>query len=411
MAIGLGGLVLSVVVGTAIGIFMQKGRFCFVHALRDFIAFKDTRVTKGVVSAIGVTMLLWAGVATALGGANWWTSSLSLFGIVGGIIFGVSMTYAGGCASGTLYRAGEGYVQFWITLVFMGVGYIVYSALFPTLSPVKSSLTFSEGFSLFEMGLPPIVMGVIGAGVIVVAYVVLVGREVTESGGGVSGAESAQANMGVFGAGWNSFSQGTKSYISGFFNSEKSFGERMKEPWSAKTAGIGIGFVSIPWFVYLNTIDGYAGSYIAMTGPEVGWLALILNPIVDLQNVSLTGPFGYIAAFYQNNLSMGASNAVVPGAIAPPMLLVASLVFGAFLASLWSGEFDVRMPKKKRVPNAVLGGLGMGVGSRMIPGCNIANIYSGLSMLTMNAVIGTVGMIIGVYIMTHWMYRDIGCEL
>jgi len=41
------------------------------------------------------------------------------------------MTLAGGCASGTLYRAGQGYLQFWLVLLFMFVGYVLFAFAFP----------------------------------------------------------------------------------------------------------------------------------------------------------------------------------------------------------------------------------------------------------------------------------------
>ena len=42
----------TVLIGLGFGILLQKGRFCFTSALRDFIAFKDTRVLKGVIIGI-----------------------------------------------------------------------------------------------------------------------------------------------------------------------------------------------------------------------------------------------------------------------------------------------------------------------------------------------------------------------
>src|SRR2546427_11138415 len=40
------------------------------------------------------------------------------------------MVLAGGCASGTLYRAAQGYLHFWLVLGFTIVGYISFAALF-----------------------------------------------------------------------------------------------------------------------------------------------------------------------------------------------------------------------------------------------------------------------------------------
>ena len=40
-------------------------------------------------------------------------------GILGGIIFGIGMTVAGGCVVGSLWRAGEGQVKLWFAVIGM----------------------------------------------------------------------------------------------------------------------------------------------------------------------------------------------------------------------------------------------------------------------------------------------------
>jgi len=141
----------AVAVGTALGVFFQKGRFCFVHAFRDFFAFKDSCVTKGVFVAVALTMVFWS-FAYHLGYCQgFWTPDWGLTGLFGGFVFGVGMTYAGGCASGTLYRAGRAYAHFWLVLASMGVGYALFTVAFPTLrSTYFEPLTFGEGLTLFE---------------------------------------------------------------------------------------------------------------------------------------------------------------------------------------------------------------------------------------------------------------------
>jgi len=52
-----GYIAISVLVGLSFGIFLQKARFCFVSACRDFFAFKDTRVLKGVLAGVLVMTL------------------------------------------------------------------------------------------------------------------------------------------------------------------------------------------------------------------------------------------------------------------------------------------------------------------------------------------------------------------
>ncbi|MFC6729064.1 YeeE/YedE thiosulfate transporter family protein, partial [Natronoarchaeum mannanilyticum] len=175
-------LLVAAVVGIGLGVFLQKGRFCFVNAFRDFFAYKDSRVTKGVLAATLLTMIFW-GIAYQLGYyQGFWTPRWGLTGLIGGFVFGVGMTYAGGCASGTLYRAGEGYLQFWLTLLFMGVGYVAFTLAFPTLqSAYFAPLTFGEGVSLFAVSpVPPWLLAVGVATLGLLAYATLIGRQASD---------------------------------------------------------------------------------------------------------------------------------------------------------------------------------------------------------------------------------------
>lgn len=110
-----GGFVLF---GLLIGIIMQRTRFCFVRAFREPFMTGDGSAPKAVaialiISLIGFSILKWTDlrdwdVAVSSG---FWLGSL-----LGGIIFGVGMSLSGGCATGSLWRAGEGHVKLWVAL-------------------------------------------------------------------------------------------------------------------------------------------------------------------------------------------------------------------------------------------------------------------------------------------------------
>ena len=105
--------------GLIIGIIMQRTRFCFVRAFREPFMTGDGDATKAVVLAIvvgivGFSILKWTDMKDweAQVSAGFWLGSL-----VGGTIFGIGMSLSGGCASGTLWRAGEGHIKLWVALV------------------------------------------------------------------------------------------------------------------------------------------------------------------------------------------------------------------------------------------------------------------------------------------------------
>lgn len=384
-------LLVAAVVGLGLGIFLQKGRFCFVHAFRDLFAFKDTRVTKGVLAAVVLTMLAWSGLYQLGYYQGFWTPDWGLTGLLGGFVFGVGMTYAGGCASGTLYRAGQGYLHFWLTLLFMGVGYAAFSVAFPTLqSTYFEPLTFGDGASLFTMSfLPAPVVALLASGVIVFAYVTIIGRASTETG--TSRGQAAEFRPVVLATpvvGFRRLLGGTRSYLRGFREIDD-YVAASKRPWDPRTAALGITAVAVIWFSQV--------SIVGVTGPEARWTGYLLHQVgVDAESYEYWGSILFAGE--------GVSVTV-------DMIMIAMVIVGAGIAAFWSGDFSLRMPKRRRVPNAVVGGFLMGSGSRLAPGCNIGNIYSGIASLSIHSFIAAAGIILGVYVMTHWLYREVGCAI
>ena len=105
--------------GLFIGIVMQRTRLCFVRAFREPFMTGDAAATKAValaviISVIGFTILKWTDLRA------WDISVFPVFwfgSLIGGVIFGIGMSLAGGCASSSLVRAGEGQVKLWVALV------------------------------------------------------------------------------------------------------------------------------------------------------------------------------------------------------------------------------------------------------------------------------------------------------
>ncbi|MFW5929605.1 MAG: YeeE/YedE family protein [Halobacteriota archaeon] len=381
-------LLVAAVVGIALGVLFQKGRFCFVHAFRDFFAFKDDRVTKGVFVAVVLTMLFWS-VAFELGyHQGLWTPAWGLTGVVGGFVFGVGMTYAGGCASGTLYRAGQGYLHFWLVLVSMGAGYALFTVLYPTLkSTYFEPLTFGEGASLFEStSLPAPVVALGFAAAFVVVYATSLGR----AGTARPKAEAAQATLApsATAEGVRGLVRGTRDYFAGFREID-GWVEASKRPWDPRTAALGITAVAVLWFTQV--------SIVGVTGPESRWTAYLLQ----------TAGFDSGSYEYWGSILFAGEGV----SVTVDMVMIGFVIVGAFLAAYWSGDFRLRVPRARRLPNAVGGGFLMGVGSRLAPGCNIGNIYSGLAELSLHSFLAAAGIIAGVYVMTHWLYRDVGCAI
>ena len=117
--------------GLAFGIVLQRSRFCFASGFRDMFLFGDGRVLKGIiigmaVATVGFTLIMGKLLAdpliTQALPARAGVYPLGFQTLLGGMLFGVGMVVAGGCASGTLYRIGEGYIASVVTLGGMIIG-------------------------------------------------------------------------------------------------------------------------------------------------------------------------------------------------------------------------------------------------------------------------------------------------
>ena len=395
-----GYIVISLLVGLSFGIFLQKARFCFVSAFRDFVAFKDTRVLKGVLAGVFVLLIFWSVQATTGYFRGFWTPMWGIGSFIGGLVFGLGMTVAGGCASGTLYRAGQGYIQFWLVLLFMFIGYVIFAFAFPVFEVhYFGRLNPFEGTTLYlHFPWSPVVTGIMAAVVGVILYAYIVGRQALPDrpeGGSAAGTAvragfvTGGHTIDAIGEGLRMTINGTIAHVRGWINDDRSFRKRLKDPWDARTAGVGMAVVAALWF--------WVHGHWAITGAEAQWAGWMLNQAgVNVADVRYWG-----SILFQD----GAISITVD------MLMIAALIVGSFIAAYLSGDFRIRTPRRNRVPNYVIGGLLMGVGSRLAAGCNIANLFSGIALLSVHSFLAGLGIIVGVYIMTRWMYREVGCAL
>jgi uncharacterized membrane protein YedE/YeeE len=107
------------VFGLLIGVIMQRTRFCFVRAFREPFMTGDGNASRAValaviISVVGFSILKWSDMK------DWGDSVFAGFwlgSLLGGIIFGIGMSLTGGCASGSLWRAGEGHIKLWVALI------------------------------------------------------------------------------------------------------------------------------------------------------------------------------------------------------------------------------------------------------------------------------------------------------
>lgn len=150
-------LALMVLVGFGIGFVMHRARLCFARAIREPFMTAEGTMTKAMILALAVgtlfgSILIQQGAIDPYVALNtrFWLGS-----VLGGVVFGLGMVLAGGCASGSLWRIGEGHLKLVVALVFFAWMGSITSAVLGKfgLTEAQIDIDFKDGMVEFsELG-------------------------------------------------------------------------------------------------------------------------------------------------------------------------------------------------------------------------------------------------------------------
>ncbi|MBY8992493.1 MAG: YeeE/YedE family protein [Candidatus Lokiarchaeota archaeon] len=341
-------LIPGLILGIIFGFVLQRGRFCMNSAFRDVILLKEYKLAKSVALAILLSMLGFAIMSFAdiitlnpkhfAWGAN----------IIGGLIFGVGMVLAAGCASGTTYRVGEGMMGSLVALLgFAGGAYFTkVGALNPIAKALQDStkITYSDNTALTLFGdLTPIFMLIIGiVGIALIAYF-WIWRELRAK----KRENKPMLDFSNFG--------------------QKTF----KQGWHWAVTAVAIGIIAS--FAYVTSAASGRNYPLGITGGWVGWN--------KFWNTGVNSVLGW------------------------ETWLVIGIVIGAFISAIIAKEFKLRTPKHaKTILIQFVGGLAMGIGAIIAMGCNIGNILSGFPLLSLGSLLSGVFIILGCWLMAYLLF-------
>ncbi|WP_431028794.1 YeeE/YedE thiosulfate transporter family protein [Lysinibacillus sp. LZ02] len=334
------GLLTGLLCGALLGFAMQRGRFCLTGGFRDMYIAKDNRMFYALLIAIAIQSV---GVYTliSLGVFEFSAGTISLLAvIVGSFIFGVGIIFAGGCATGTWYRAGEGLIGSWIALV----GYMLVAAMMRTgpLAPISTELKSYEvgNNSIAEtFGVSPWVFVTILVGIVVL----IVFRELNKPRVKIPSLKPKKTGLAhiFFEKRWNPFV-------------------------TAAIIGV-IATVAWPLSVATGRIGGLG----------------ITSPSANLLQFFVTGDVTFI--------NWG-------------VFLVLGILLGSMFAAKMAGEFRFRMPDVKTGLNSFSGGLMMGFGASLAGGCSIGNGLVMTAMMTWSGWISLLFMILGTWTASYFVF-------
>jgi uncharacterized protein len=332
--------------GILFGFVLQRGRFCMNSAFRDIIVLKDYALLKSVGVAIlvgmaGFAIMAMAGIIQINPKPLFWGAN-----ILGGLLFGVGMVLAGGCASGITYRMGEGMVGAMAAIAgFSLAGLMAAMGIF---KPFVTSLQESTTIKMAD-GSAPTVAKILG----VPYYVAALGIAI------------------VAAALWIFLARRNKGEEDDYdFDDPATLGERIfKRGWGWLVTGLAIGVISIAAFP-LSAATG-RNYPLGITGGWVGFFRTLI-----------TGE----------------------NAISWEVLLVLGVVAGAAIAALIAGEIGLRAPAPKMIVQTFGGGLLMGFGAVCSSGCNVGHILSGVPQLSFGSILGGISIVLGAWIMAFIIF-------
>lgn len=132
--------------GFLIGVVLQRSKWCLASAFREPFLSGDARFARaGFITAfiglVGFTLLK----ATGTKPDYMFVIPAGTAVVVGGVVFGFGMVLAGGCASGTLWRVGEGQLKLWVALL----GFMLGSGILPNLLGAGGYGSITAGTRVF----------------------------------------------------------------------------------------------------------------------------------------------------------------------------------------------------------------------------------------------------------------------
>lgn len=149
----IGQCIAAFIFGSAVGLLVQRSRFCNTAALRDAMLFKTYRNTKALLVAMMILTLGFTAFLT-FGDGKPLRFDVGLNQVMGLFLFGVGMVLAGACTVSTWVKAGEGNFGAIWALLFTFIGMFLFSLFwsFSYWPPAPGSMTGEPNLAGLQFG-------------------------------------------------------------------------------------------------------------------------------------------------------------------------------------------------------------------------------------------------------------------
>lgn len=333
-------MITGLLCGFLFGFVLQRGRFCITGAFRDMYVTKNNKMFIALliaitVQSVGFFLLNEIGVLNVAPAENFAPIAV----LIGAFVFGIGIVLAGGCATGTWYRAGEGLIGSWVALIV----YMLFSAMMRTgplgeLNSGLKNLATTEQKTIYEtLGISPWILVVILSAV----TLFLVYKQLSKP-------KVKLATM--------------KPKKTGLVHI------LFEKRWNPFVTAVIIGLIAtVAWPLSVAT------------GREFG--------------LGITGPSANIMQF----LVTGDSKFINWG-----VFLVLGILIGSFVAAKGANEFRFRVPDVDTILKSAAGGILMGIGATWAGGCSIGNGMVETSFFSWQGWVSLPVMILGTWVAAYF---------
>ena len=418
--------------GIAYGMMLQYGRFCFASASRDLFAAGVPRMAVGILVALIFfsfiqALLMATGMSTFHAAPTGWNT------LIAGGIFGVGMVLAGGCASGSLYKIGEGNGTSILSIMGISFGQAIFvtaggpftkmvpqawidSAQAKTYLPAEKINSWFDyfmagyifdlkGFQLSDLqpfaSLPGAAKYFVGDmlinAIIPALLLIVIIYSFYMKKGFIKKREKE-----------NKKNPGAAKPVTGL-------GVQLEGMWAMITAskrttlmGVLIGITAgLHIFVMKGMQNKFGisnfGEILIRLGhqSDVGVFGKVFDPgywYITTQEAQFAGwIMDKVGINVRDSMFFGVVNGLPELWRNPALWMSIGIIFGAMILSLVQGEFKFKIPSGELIVWGLVGGLLMGIGSRPGLGCNIGAFFIGAAGGNPGGWVFGLGMVTGAF--------------
>lgn len=439
--------------GFAYGMMLQYGRFCFASASRDLFAAGVPRMAVGIL----VALIFFSIVQATLETVNMSTFHAAPFGIhmlIAGVIFGVGMVFSGGCASGSLYKVGEGNMT---SLLAVLVGLCLGQAIFVDVGGVFLNLVPQSWMEKAHQTQAGMMAGGINLPLTSWFDHYLAGyvwhKPSYTMAKWISGGHPTGIHYFIGNAVINSIIPAmVLMIVIYYFYSRNAFMKKLKKQRKKEGKGEQTSFadeLTGMWNMItasqrtsiMGVLIGItAGLHIlAMKGMQnkfgITNFGTLLKRMGHPEDLSVTGTVfdpgywyitsqeGQVGAWIlekfgwnmRDNIFFGYNNGLPEPWRNPALWMSLGIIFGAMVMARLNGEFKFKLPSFELICWAFTGGILMGFGSRPSLGCNIGAFFIRAAGGDPNGWVYGGGMVMGAFIgvacLNWWTNRKMAQEM